>query len=128
VANALISQVNTQTMRIKSITHNKQHCYVFSKYLLHTLAGFEPGSSVPVVCTMPPGQSFNSLTYVAIVAANFVLTFISQIYSDECDSFLNFHPIPWRDSIPRPIDPVSSVAGRDDTTRHAVREQCFKEG
>jgi hypothetical protein len=27
------------------------------------------------------------------------------------------HPIPWRDSISRPIAPVSSVAGRDDTTR-----------
>jgi hypothetical protein len=26
------------------------------------------------------------------------------------------HPIPWRDSISRPIAPVSSVAGGDDTT------------
>jgi hypothetical protein len=27
------------------------------------------------------------------------------------------HPIPWRESILRPIDPVSSVAGGDDATR-----------
>jgi hypothetical protein len=27
------------------------------------------------------------------------------------------HPIPWRDSISRPIAPVYSVAGGDDTTR-----------
>jgi hypothetical protein len=30
---------------------------------------------------------------------------------------LNYRPIYWRDSISRPIIPVSSVAGRDDTTR-----------
>jgi hypothetical protein len=32
-------------------------------------------------------------------------------------SFLNYYPTPWRDSISRPITPVSSVAGGDDTTR-----------
>jgi hypothetical protein len=29
---------------------------------------------------------------------------------------LNYNPIPWRDSISRPIAPVSSVAYGDDTT------------
>jgi hypothetical protein len=29
----------------------------------------------------------------------------------------NYHPIPWRDSISRPITTVSMVAGGDDTTR-----------
>jgi hypothetical protein len=32
--------------------------------------------------------------------------------------FKSYHPIPWRDSMSRPIaPPVSSVAGGDDTTR-----------
>jgi hypothetical protein len=31
--------------------------------------------------------------------------------------FKNYHPILWRDSISRPIAPISSVAGGDDTTR-----------
>jgi hypothetical protein len=29
----------------------------------------------------------------------------------------NYHPIPWRESISRPISPISLVAGGDDTTR-----------
>jgi hypothetical protein len=28
----------------------------------------------------------------------------------------SYHPIPWRDSISRPIAPISTVAGGDDTT------------
>jgi hypothetical protein len=36
--------------------------------------------------------------------------------------FLSYHPIPWRDSILRPIAPVSSVAGGDFATR--PRHQC----
>jgi hypothetical protein len=28
-----------------------------------------------------------------------------------------YHPIPWRDSISRPIDPVSSVADGDNSAR-----------
>jgi hypothetical protein len=28
-----------------------------------------------------------------------------------------YHPVPWRDSISRPIAPVSTVAGGDDITR-----------
>jgi hypothetical protein len=31
--------------------------------------------------------------------------------------FKSYHPIPWRDSISRPIDPVTSVAGGGDMTR-----------
>jgi hypothetical protein len=30
--------------------------------------------------------------------------------------FLNYHPLPWRDSISRPLVPVSLVEGGDDTT------------
>jgi hypothetical protein len=32
-------------------------------------------------------------------------------------SFLNYHPIPQRDSISQPIAPISLVAGGDDTAR-----------
>jgi hypothetical protein len=39
------SHLNTQTMHIKSVVHSQQHCFVFVKPF--TLAGFEPGSSVP---------------------------------------------------------------------------------
>jgi hypothetical protein len=31
-------------------------------------------------------------------------------------SFMSYHPIPWRGSISRPIAPVSLVTGGDDTT------------
>jgi hypothetical protein len=31
--------------------------------------------------------------------------------------FFSYRPIPWRDSISRPIPPFSSVAGGEDTTR-----------
>jgi hypothetical protein len=33
--------------------------------------------------------------------------------------FKNYDPIPWWDSISRPIAPVSSVAGGDDTKKYA---------
>jgi hypothetical protein len=36
--------------------------------------------------------------------------------------FLNYHPIPWRDSISRLIAPVSSVAGGDFTIRPRRQE------
>jgi hypothetical protein len=44
VANAFISQANTQTMHIKSIMHN---ILVMISKNLYTLAEFEPGSCVP---------------------------------------------------------------------------------
>jgi hypothetical protein len=44
LANAFISQVSTQVMLIKSITHNSIAMFSLKPY---TLAGFEPGSSVP---------------------------------------------------------------------------------
>jgi hypothetical protein len=31
--------------------------------------------------------------------------------------FKSYRPVPWQDSISRPIAPISSVAGGDDTTR-----------
>jgi hypothetical protein len=31
--------------------------------------------------------------------------------------FQKYHPIPWRDSISRPIAPISSMAGSDDYAR-----------
>jgi hypothetical protein len=61
VTNAIISQVNTQTMHIKSIIHTQQHCYDVPKNLTYTLAGFEPGSAVPLadeMSTAPPEGSF----------------------------------------------------------------------
>jgi hypothetical protein len=38
-----------------------------------------------------------------------------DVYVDIFNIFQNYHPVPWRDSISRPIAPVSSVAGGDDT-------------
>jgi hypothetical protein len=43
--------------------------------------------------------------------------------------FQSYQPTPWRDSIPWPIAPVSSVAGRDNTTTyvgHAARAELAK--
>jgi hypothetical protein len=54
-ANTFIAQVNTQTMRIKSITHNG--IAMLSLKTLQTLAGFEPGSSDPdAMSTVPRRQ------------------------------------------------------------------------
>jgi hypothetical protein len=44
----------------------------------------------------------------------------------------NYPPIPWRDSISRPITPVSSVAGGDDTCAKANNNlmlySCYRSG
>jgi hypothetical protein len=37
----------------------------------------------------------------------------------------SYHPILWRDSILRPIAPVSSMAGGDDTTRPHHQEYKY---
>jgi hypothetical protein len=55
VANARISQVNTQTMLIKSITNN--NIAMFSVKTIHTLAVFAPGSSVPEANAMSTAPS-----------------------------------------------------------------------
>jgi hypothetical protein len=36
---------NKQTMHIKPMVCTRRHCYVFSKNLMYTLAGYEPGPS-----------------------------------------------------------------------------------
>jgi hypothetical protein len=47
---------------------------------------------------------------------------ISEIYDF---IFKKYHPIPWRDSISRPIAPISSVAGGDVTTRPIRQGERF---
>jgi hypothetical protein len=44
VANAFISPFNTQTMHVKSF-YAQHHCYVSPQNRIHTLAGFDPGTS-----------------------------------------------------------------------------------
>jgi hypothetical protein len=53
--------------------------------------------------TSRPAPSGGKITYVHMMQSFF--------------RFKNYHPVPWRDSISRPIAPVSSVAGGDYTSR-----------
>jgi hypothetical protein len=41
----------------------------------------------------------------------------SWLWHTRTYNFLSYHPMLWRDSISRPLAPVSSVEGGDDTTR-----------
>jgi hypothetical protein len=50
---------------------------------------------------------------------------INKVLVIELIKLLNYHPIPWRDSISRPITPVSSVAGGDDPTRPHQLFWCY---
>jgi hypothetical protein len=43
---------STQTMRIKSTSHNNIDIIPLHKHLIGTLSGFEPGSSVPMADAM----------------------------------------------------------------------------
>jgi hypothetical protein len=67
------------------------------------------------------------IRYISVVGYFFRLKVVIRIllkiskrlkyFENETSILKSYHPRPRRDSISRPIAPVSSVAGRDDTTR-----------
>jgi hypothetical protein len=64
-----------KTLHIKSITHTQQDCYVVPKKL-YTLAGFEPGPSVPEVdamATAPRRRLFWSFQFLVVSVIRNVL-------------------------------------------------------